>query len=128
MDDDTADDENPALGWPKNDRPAAPQEGLFVSDVELYRRLGVGPRTGKIAVRALEPAGFPEKDRLWGNKRYWPAVRVFLDHQYIRPGLNRAPAAAPGWKENFDAPRGRPRPKLEAAKRRLTPRTPPDAT
>src|SRR6266849_8589607 len=27
MDDETADDENPALGWPKNDRPAAPQEG-----------------------------------------------------------------------------------------------------
>jgi hypothetical protein len=42
MDDEIADDENLALGWPKNDRPAAPQQGLFVSDVELYRRLGAG--------------------------------------------------------------------------------------
>ena len=68
MDDERPDDENPALGWPKNHRPAAPQEGLFVSDLELHRRLGVGPRPGTIAVRALEPAGFPKKDRLWGNK------------------------------------------------------------
>jgi hypothetical protein len=27
-DDEIADDENLALGWPKNDRPAAPQQGV----------------------------------------------------------------------------------------------------
>jgi hypothetical protein len=52
----------------KNDQPAAPEEGLFVSDVELYRRLGVGPRTGRIAVRSLQHNGFPPKDPLFGNK------------------------------------------------------------
>ncbi len=83
---DGPDDENPPLEWPKNDRPAAPEEGLFVSDVELYRRLGVGPRTGRIAVRSLQHNGFPPKDPLFGNKRYWPAVRAFLDDRYIHDG------------------------------------------
>ena len=44
---DGPDDENPPLEWPKNDPPAALEEGLFVSEVELYRRLGVGPRIRK---------------------------------------------------------------------------------
>jgi hypothetical protein len=52
------------------------------SQVGTYRRLGVGPKTGMIAVRALEPHGFPAKQRLFGNKRYWPAVRYFLDQHY----------------------------------------------
>jgi len=116
--DDGPDDENPPLGWPKNDRPAAPEEGLFVSDVELYRRLGVGPRTGRIAVRSLQHSGFPPKDPLFGNKRYWPAVRAFLDDRYIH-GLP-TPSTGRTWTENFDTPRTRPRPKLEAAVARLT--------
>ncbi len=47
MDDETADDENPDLIWPKHDRTEVPEVGLIVSDTELYRRLGVGhkPRT-----------------------------------------------------------------------------------
>ena len=66
---DGPDDENPPLEWPKNDPPAALEEGLFVSDVELCRRLGVGPRTGRIAVRSLQHNGFPPKDPVFGNKR-----------------------------------------------------------
>src|SRR5258707_6436254 len=114
------DDENPPLGWPKNDRQAAREEGLFVSDVELYRRLGVGPGTGRIAVRSLEYNGFPKKDPLFGNKRYWPAVRAFLDDHYIRRSArNAAPSRSRTWTENFDAARTRPRPKLEATKKRV---------
>jgi hypothetical protein len=110
---DGPDDENPPLGWPTNDRPAAPEEGLFVSDVELYRRLGVGPRTGRIAVRSLQHNGFPPKDPLFGNKRYWPAVLAFLDDRY----QYAAPSGGLTWTENFDVPRHRPRPKLEATKK-----------
>jgi hypothetical protein len=36
-------DENPDPGWPKHDRTEQPEVGLFVSEIELYRRLGVGP-------------------------------------------------------------------------------------
>jgi hypothetical protein len=116
---DGPDDENPPLGWPKKDHPAAPEEGLFVSDVELYRRLGVGPRTGRIAVRSLQHSGFPPKDPLFGNKRYWPAVRAFLDDHYIHGQSirNAAPSAGRTWTENLDAPRTRPRPRLEATKK-----------
>jgi hypothetical protein len=56
--------------------------GLFISDTEMYRRLGVSPRTGRVAVLALERSGFPPKLPLWGNRRYWPAIRAFLDRHY----------------------------------------------
>lgn len=91
-DGDKPDDENPDLGWPKHDRTEAPEIGLFVSDPEMYRRLGVGPKTGRIAVQALERSGFPPKQPLFGNKRYWPAVRYFLDRYY---GLIDGRAAVP---------------------------------
>jgi hypothetical protein len=82
MADELPENENPDLDWPKHDRTEQPEVGLFVSDKELYRRLGVGPKTGMIAVRALEPHGFPRKQPLFGKKRYWPAVRFFLDRYY----------------------------------------------
>jgi hypothetical protein len=111
MSDETPENENPDVGWPKHDRTEAPEIGLFVSDVELYRRLGVGPKTGRIAVLALEPHGFPLKQPLFGKKRYWPAVRFFLDRYYgVIDGRALQPAA--------DRPRPPP------AKRKLTPPKP----
>lgn len=93
------DDENPELDWPTHDRTERPEVGLFVSDTELYRRLGVGPRIGRTAVFALEPHGFPKKQPLFGKKRYWPAVRFFLDRYYglteIRSDRSTAHDAAP---------------------------------
>ena len=56
--------------------------GLFISDTEMYRRLGVSPRIGRVAVLALERSGFPPKLPLWGNRRYWPAIRAYLDRHY----------------------------------------------
>src|ERR1700686_1508986 len=75
-----------------------PEEGLFVSDVELYSRLGVGPRTGRIAVRSAQ-RGFPPKDPLFGNKRYWPAVRVSRRSLYSWPDQleMRRPSARQTW-------------------------------
>ena len=52
MDDDKPEDENPDPGWPKHDRAEQSEPALFVSDTELYRRLGVGAKTGRIAVGA----------------------------------------------------------------------------
>jgi hypothetical protein len=113
-DDHKPDNENPDLGWPKHDRTERPETGLFVSDTEMYRRLGVGPKTGRLAVQALEPHGFPLKQPLFGNKRYWPALRFFIDRYYgLIDGRVLQPAA--------DRPRRPP------AKLKLTapkPRTP----
>lgn len=84
IEDETPEDENPSLPWPRTDRPTNVRGGLFVSDAELYRRLGVGPRTGRLAVQALERSGqLPKKDPLFGNKRYWPAVIAKLNDRYI---------------------------------------------
>jgi hypothetical protein len=61
--------------------------GLFVTDAELIRRLGVPEKIARGALRALDNmggrhSGFPQKNKLWGNRRYWPAVRQYFDAQY----------------------------------------------
>jgi hypothetical protein len=63
-------------------------EVLFVSDAEMFRRIGISEKIGRIAIRELEKQQvFPPKDPLFGNKRYWP-VRAFLD---ARSGLTTTP-------------------------------------
>ncbi len=52
---------------------------LFVDDAELIRRLGVPEKIARRAIYVLEgrrDSGFPQKQALWGNRRYWPAVRA----------------------------------------------------
>src|SRR5262249_8429825 len=68
--------ETPTLNQAKNNRAAASEIGLFVTEKEMCRRIGVSVQTGRIA---LERQGFPRKQPLFGNRRYWPAVRHFLD-------------------------------------------------
>jgi hypothetical protein len=91
---------------------------LWITDAEMIRRLGVPEKIAREALRMLDAqrCGFPRKEKFWGDRRYWPAVHRWFDERYGGP----APASAtPPY-----VPRHRPRPKLEAAKRRLTPRTP----
>jgi hypothetical protein len=78
-------DENPERqDWPTSLKVEAPHIGLFVTDAEIIRRLGVSEKTGYGAIHRFEKSGlgFPEKQRVWGNKRYWPAVRAWFDNQY----------------------------------------------
>lgn len=63
---------------------------LMVTDAELLRRLGVPENLGHAILRELDDkpaAGFPPKLKLWGNRRYWPAVRAYFDVNY---GLSQA--------------------------------------
>lgn len=76
---------------------------LYLSDAEIARRVGVGEDTWRSAVRALERerAGFPPRDRLFGGKRYWPAVKAALDaHNGIMPA-SAAGGFAPDGQENW---------------------------
>lgn len=58
----------------------------FVTDAEIARRWRVSDKTARIAIRAFEGnPRFPNKDPLFGGKRYWPAVRAFMN---ARAGLN----------------------------------------
>jgi hypothetical protein len=55
---------------------------LFVTDAELIRRLGVPEKIARAAIRMLDRdprSGFPKKQKLWGDRRYWPAVCAYLD-------------------------------------------------
>lgn len=58
------------------------KEKLLVTDTELIRRLGAPPKLATAALDALDKdprSGFPQRQKLWGNRRYWPAVLAFFD-------------------------------------------------
>ena len=56
------------------------RDKLFVTDAELIRWLGVPEEVARPVIQRLEErAGFPRKQKLWGDRRYKPAVRAFLD-------------------------------------------------
>jgi hypothetical protein len=56
--------------------------GLFVTDAELIEKLQVPEKVAREAIAMLDKnpsSGFPKKNKLWGDRRYWPAVRAYLD-------------------------------------------------
>lgn len=57
---------------------------LWVTDAELIRRMGVQEKIARETLRLLDakPSGFPKKQKLWGDRRYWPAVKAYFDKQY----------------------------------------------
>jgi hypothetical protein len=59
------------------------RETLYVTDAELIRRTGIPEKVARRLIRELDrlPSGFPPKDRLCGNRRYWPAVRDFFERR-----------------------------------------------
>lgn len=57
--------------------------GLFIKDEELIERLGVPEKVAREALHALEASpGFPQKQKFWGDRRYWPVVIDYLDFHY----------------------------------------------
>ena len=60
------------------------RDTLWVTDAEIIRRLGAPRDTAREALRMLDskPSGFPKKQKLWGNRRYWPAVEAYFDKLY----------------------------------------------
>ena len=64
----------------RQEPPAEPT--LWVTDAELIRRMGVPEKIARDALHVLDrdrTKGFPQKQALWGNRRYWPAVKAYLD-------------------------------------------------
>lgn len=78
---------------------------LYLTDAEIAQRLGLPQKQAKIALAALENMrGFPHRDPLFGQRRYWPAIKKFLDHRH---GLNApVPLSVPDGEENFHATPG----------------------
>jgi len=58
------------------------KDKLFVTDAELMRKLGLDPSIARPVIKMLDEnnkSGFPQKSKLWGGRRYWPAVKAWLD-------------------------------------------------
>ena len=56
------------------------KEKLYLTDAELIRRIGVPEKTLRPLLPALESKyGFPRKSPLFVGRRYWPAVKAWLD-------------------------------------------------
>lgn len=60
------------------------QDKLWLTDAELIRRLGVPRDRARAVLRDLDRpgSGFPKKVKLWGDRRYWPAVKAYFDELY----------------------------------------------
>lgn len=56
------------------------KDKLYLLDSELIRRIGVPEKTMRRLLPSLESKfGFPKKQALFGGRRYWPAVKAWLD-------------------------------------------------
>ncbi|OCJ68624.1 hypothetical protein A6U97_08210 [Agrobacterium tumefaciens] len=82
----------------------AKSDKLFVTEAECAVRIGLDTNDFKSIVSTLEKAGFPLPDPVFKNRRYWPAVRAWLDRRY---GIDRAtdgpypPDGVERWKFNL---------------------------
>lgn len=63
----------------------------FVTDAELIERINVPEKIARQAIEALDKnpgqSGFPQKQKLWGDRRYWPACKAYF---YRASGLSPA--------------------------------------
>jgi hypothetical protein len=58
------------------------RDTLYVTDAELIRRMGVPEKIAREAIRALDAnrvSGFPQKQKLFGDRRYYPACVAWFD-------------------------------------------------
>lgn len=66
------------------------KDKLYLTDAELIRRLGVPEKIIRSMLPGLENKfGFPRKQALFGNRRYWPAVKLWLDKHNGLPAPSR---------------------------------------
>lgn len=64
--------------------PYQKRETLWVTDAELIRRMGIPEHTARALLHEYDAkrSGFPQKQRLMGDRRYWPAVVAYFDQLY----------------------------------------------
>lgn len=59
------------------------RETLYVTDAELIRRSGVPEKVMRGLLHEFDrnpgKSGFPQKVKLFANRRYWPAVKDYMD-------------------------------------------------
>lgn len=53
--------------------------GLYLDDKQIADELGIPVAEWRENAAVLTQDGLPAPNPLFGNRRYWPAVRAFLD-------------------------------------------------
>lgn len=66
----------------------AKSDKLFVTEAECAERIGLSTDEFKSIVSTLEKTGFTLPDPVFKNRRYWPAVKAWLDNRYGLGGEN----------------------------------------
>lgn len=81
-------------GHPRMSKPSAEtlereKDKLWITDAELVRWMGVPEKEAYETIRALDdkPSGFPRKQKLYGNRRYKPAIKAYFDRLYGNVGV-----------------------------------------
>jgi hypothetical protein len=74
---------------------------LYVTDEEICARLGISLKRWGGSLQVLLREGLPPRDPVAGDKRYWPAVKLFFDRRH---GISTMPGGMrPDGEENLDA-------------------------
>jgi hypothetical protein len=73
-----------AVSMPEPETLEREKDRLWLTDAELIRRMGVPEKKAREVLRMLDakPSGFPRKQKLYGDRRYWPAVKAYFDKEY----------------------------------------------
>jgi hypothetical protein len=79
---------------------------LFLAEGEIAARVGMTSLEWQAAAVVLERSGLPGRDPLFGNRRYWPAVKAYLER---RAGLGHSVAQVPDGAENWNEGGRKPR-------------------
>lgn len=70
------------LDRPETQTPA--RDPLYINDAELIRRLGIPDKKARHLLRYFDNNPkllFPQRDKLFDDRRYWPAVKAFFDRR-----------------------------------------------
>ena len=80
-----------------------PMDARFMTVAEIAKALGVSTDELKAALPDLIEEGLPEPDPMFADRRYWPAVRAWLDRRYGMVDDSGGITAPPGLdgKENW---------------------------
>ncbi|RNL46362.1 winged helix-turn-helix domain-containing protein [Ochrobactrum sp. MH181795] len=76
-------------------------EKLFMTDAEVAKAIGLPTNEFKATAIALQRSGFPVPDPVFNNRRYWPAVKAYLDRRYGLGGQTEK-LTNPDGQENWD--------------------------
>lgn len=82
-------------------------ETLFLTDGEIATKIGVSFERWEAAAKMLVGKGLPAPDPVFDNRRYWPAVKAYLDRR-AGIGKNMFPGTTDG-EENWDGKHGQRR-------------------